>query len=203
LGHMPVLVRRPTTLPGGTVAPAGGSWATTTALLPWGSPSMAAPRRPPVRSTRSARARVRPRTSGTPYPRVFPGAVRMAGAGLGPVAGDRALEVIGNRRPTTTRTPTPSTTAAAVANRLDDPRMLSSTDAVWWFLIIVTDAAGGRMVHRHEPPLAAVLLRRGTAGPAAHGNAALLMAHETPGDSRAGALPSPVCTAWTARHSHH
>jgi hypothetical protein len=50
--------------------------------------------------------------------------------------------------------------------------MLSSTDVIWWFLIIVTDAAGVRRVHRHEPPLAAVLLRRGIAGPAAHGNAA-------------------------------
>jgi hypothetical protein len=54
----------------------------------------------------------------------------MAGAGLGPVAEDRTLEVVGNRRPTTARTATPSTTAAAIANRLDDPRMLSSTDAV-------------------------------------------------------------------------
>jgi hypothetical protein len=54
----------------------------------------------------------------------------MAGAGLGPVAEDRTLEVTGNRRPTTARTATPSTTAAAIANRLDDPRMLSSTDAV-------------------------------------------------------------------------
>src|SRR4029450_7835303 len=152
LGQVSVLVRRPTTLPGGMVAPAGGSWATTTVLLPWGSPSMAAPRRPPVCSTRSAWARVRPRTLGTPYPRVLPGAVRMAGAGLGSVAGDRALEVSGNRRPTTARTPTPSTTAAAIANRPDDPRMLSSTDVIWWFLIIVTNAAVGRRVHRHEPP---------------------------------------------------
>src|SRR4029453_17428907 len=152
LGQMAVLVRRPTTLPGGTVAPAGGSWATTTVLLPCGSPSMAAPPRPPVCSTLSAWARVRPRTLGTPYPRVLPGAVRMAGAGLGPVAEDRTLDVAGNRRPTPARTPTPTPTASATANRPDDPRMLSSTDVIWWFLIIVTDAAGGRRVHRHEPP---------------------------------------------------
>src|SRR4029453_4185870 len=98
--------------------------------------------------------------------------VRMAGAGVGSVAGDGALGVVGNRRPITARTATPSTTAAAGANRLDDLHMLSSTDAIWWFLIIVTEAAGGRGVYRHEPPLAAVLPQRGIAGPAAHGNAA-------------------------------
>jgi hypothetical protein len=127
-GCTPVLVRNPTTLPGGTSTPAGGSCATTTALRPWGSRSWATPCRPPVRITRSAWARVRPRASGTPYPRVFPGAVRRAGAVVAPaaavVAGRWVLGAEGSSRPATASTASPTSSIAAVATRPDVTRML-------------------------------------------------------------------------------
>lgn len=120
-----VLVPKPMTLPGGTSTPPGGSWATTTAVGPWGSRSVAPPCRPAARITVVALARVWPTASSTRIAGEVGGAVALPEVAVAPVVvGCRVLGVVGSSRPTTTSPASPASSAAAVAARVDDTRML-------------------------------------------------------------------------------